>query len=235
MENPRILTIIPARGGSKGVPRKNIRLVAGKPLIAWTIEAAKKTGVISKLVVSTEDKEIANVAKEFGADVVERPIDLASDNAPTDPVMAHALEVCEAEGQEFDYVSLIQCTSPLLSAEVIKEAVKKVTTGGFDTCITVFYPDGYEFKWRKKDGDLFVPEHDVENRPRRQDLDLPYHENGAFYITKADLFKKTKNRLGGSDARVTAVVMSEADSLQIDSEHHLWLADQALRSNKEVI
>lgn len=226
---PEILCIIPARGGSKGVPRKNTRIVGGKPLIARAIEVAISSGVISKLAVSTEDKEIADIAKNFGADVVERPIELASDNALTDPVMVHALETYEAQGYTFDYIALIQCTSPFLSAEVIREAVKKVTIEGYDTCMTAFYPEGYEFKWRSKDGKLFVPDHDVDNRPRRQDMDLPYHENGAFYITKTNLFKKSKNRLGGSSARVTAVVMNEAASLQVDSEYHLWLANEIMK------
>jgi CMP-N-acetylneuraminic acid synthetase len=104
--------------------------------------------------------------------------------------------------------------------------------GSFDSCITIFKPDGYEFKWRKDKDGRFIPEHDPENRPRRQELDLPYHENGAFYITKADLFEKTKNRFGGNVARVAAVEMSEKDSLQIDSQYNFWLAEQIMKSNK---
>src|SRR3989344_7053461 len=209
----KILTIIPARGGSRGVPRKNIRLLNGKPLIAYAIEAAAGSGVIDQLVVSTEDNEIADVARRHGAEVVIRPKELASDTALTEPVMTHALETLENGGYHPDFISLIQCTSPFLTSHVIKEAAGKVAGGGFDSCITVFYPRRHEFKWKKGEGGRFIPEHDPENRPRRQDIILPYHENGAFYITRTDLFKSSKNRFGGSSARVAAVFIDEASSL----------------------
>lgn len=230
---PKILTIIPARGGSKGVPRKNIKLLNGKPLVYYAINAAKEGGVCSKIVVSTEDDEIATVAKSFGAEVVRRPEELAGDNVLTEPVMKHALKAVKDNGFIPDYISLIQCTSPFISSDIIKEAVAKVVGGDFDSCITVFMPDGYEFKWKKDENGLFSPEHDVENRPRRQDLNLPHHENGAFYITSVDLFEKTNSRFGGSGARVTAVEMSEEDSLQIDSPHHFWLAEQMFIYKKQ--
>lgn len=212
------------------MPRKNIRLLNGKPLIAWTIGAALESGVIDKLVVSTEDAEIAEVARKYGAEVVDRPMELAGDTIFTEPVMLHALEAVEAAGFIPDYVSLIQCTSPFLNKEIIREAVGKVLNQDFDSCITCFLPDGYEFKWRKEDiGGRFIPEHDVEHRPRRQDLPKIYHENGAFYITKTEFFKKTKNRFGGSEARATAILMNGAESLQIDNEYDFWLAELLMK------
>ena len=227
----KILCIIPARGGSKGVPRKNIKLLNGKPLIYYAITTALESGLIDKLVVSTEDDEIAEIAISLGADVVKRPTELASDTALTEPVMSHTLETVEAQGYSPDYVSLIQCTSPLLTADVVKDAVEKVIDNNdVDSCITVFMPGGYEFKWKKEDNGLFTPEHDVENRPRRQDLSLPYHENGAFYITKTELFKETKNRFGGNNARIVAVEMSEKDSLQIDTPYHFFLAENIIKN-----
>ncbi len=229
----KILCIIPARGGSKGVPRKNIKLLNGKPLIHYTITAALKSGLIDRLVVSTEDDEIAEIAISLGVEVVKRPTELASDTTLTEPVMFHALKTVETEGYLPDYISLIQCTSPLLTADVVKDAVEKVVDNNdVDSCITVFSPEGYEFKWKKEENDLFTPEHDVENRPRRQDLDLPYHENGAFYITRTELFKKTKNRFGGNEARIAAIEMSEEDSLQIDTPYHFFLAENIMRRNE---
>jgi len=211
------------------VPRKNIRPLNGRPLIAYTTEAAKESGVIDKLVVSTEDAEIAQVARMWGAEVIDRPQELATDEALTEPVMLHALETVEAQGFHPTHIALIQCTSPLLPPEVIRQAVDIVKSGVSDSCITVFYPQGYEFKWTKNPDGTFGPEHDVERRPRRQDLKPPYHENGAFYITSVDLFKKSRNRFGGSLAKVSGIEMSEWDSLQIDSEDHLFLAEQLLK------
>lgn len=230
MEKPKILCVIPARGGSKGVPRKNIRLVNDRPLLAYALDAALRSGVIDRVVVSTEDKEIADVARSLGAEVVDRPVELASDSAKTEPVMEHALRILEKKGYHPDYISLIQCTSPLLPKEVVREAVAKVTEGDkFDTCITVYYPDTYEFEWTKGEDGLIVPKHDPSNRPMRQDMELPYQENGAFYITKTELFKKTKNRFGGREGRVAAVLMNEEDSIQIDNENQLWLVGEILK------
>jgi len=229
MEKPKILCVIPARGGSKGVPRKNIRMINGKPLLSYALSAALESGVIERVVVSTEDKEIAEIARNFGAEVIDRPLALASDSATNESVMNHALEVVEKEGYHPDFIALIQCTSPLLVKETIREAVSKVLDNDkFDTCITVYYPETYEFEWTKGEDGRILPKHDPSNRPMRQDMELPYQENGAFYITKAELFKKTQNRFGGKDARVAAVLMSEEDSIQIDNENQLWLAGEIL-------
>ena len=228
----KILAIIPARGGSKGIPRKNIRIVGGKPLIAWAIEAALGSKVIDKLVVSTDDTEIGEIASQYGAEIINRPTDLAGDEVLTEPVMLHALALVEAQGFTPDFVSLIQCTSPFLSSDIIKKSVDQLVKNQADSCITVFMPDGFEFKWRKSIGNFLSPEHDVEVRPRRQDINLPYHENGAFYITRTKLFKETRNIFGGGSAKIVAVEMSEADSLQIDSEFHLWLANELMKKQK---
>lgn len=236
MNNQKILAIIPARGGSKGVPLKNIQLIGGKPLIYWSIKALVDSGVIDRVVVSTDHESIATHAKDFGAEVVWRPIELSGDTASSESAMRHVVDYMEEKGYFPDYVSLVQCTSPFLDTEIVRTCVGKVCdlNNNYDSCITAFKPDGYEFKWRSEDGSIFVPDHDVEHRPRRQDLDLPYHENGAFYITRTDFFKKTNNRFGGKDARVGAVTMSELDSLQIDSPEHVVIADllMKLRSSK---
>jgi len=234
MSKHRIVTIIPARGGSKGVPRKNIKLLNGKPLIAYTIEASLKSGVIDRVIVSTEDKEIAEVAKQYGAEVIVRPSELAQDHSLTDPVMLHALEELEKSGYYPDLISLIQPTSPLLNAESIKIAVEAVIQRNFDSCFTAFLPGGYEFKWRHVEKGIFErADYPLEKTPRRQDLPKIYHENGAFYITRTDLFKRTVNRLGGSNARISLVEMNLEDSLQIDTVYDFWLIDQILRKREE--
>ena len=234
MLKPKILAIIPARGGSKGIPQKNIRLLNGRPLISYTIEATLNSATIDKLVVSTEDEGIASIAREWGAEIVSRPRELAGDIVLTEPVMNHALEDVEQHGFRPDFVSLVQATSPFLDSTVIRKAVHKVVEDEFDSCISVFLPHGHEFKWRrsKTDQELFEPDHDIQNRPRRQGLSQRYHENGAFYITRTDLFKKTQSRFGGNLARITAVEMREEDSLQIDNEFDFWLAERLMKQRR---
>jgi N-acylneuraminate cytidylyltransferase len=228
----KVLCIIPARGGSKGVPRKNIRDLAGKPLIYWTIKAALESGVIDRLVVSTEDAEIAEVAQLCGAEVINRPLELASDGALTEPVMLHALEEVEKGGYHPDYVSLIQCTSPFLTGDVVRNVVEKLVNNPdlFDSCGTYYKPH-YAFRWKKTDTEHFESEYPVMNRPRRQDLNLeyPYCGAGACYIISAELFKKTQNRYGGDEARIGGIEVSEQDALQIDSEYDLLIANELMK------
>jgi N-acylneuraminate cytidylyltransferase len=229
---PQILSIIPARGGSKGVPRKNIRDLAGKPLIYWTIKAAKDSGVFDRLVVSTEDAEIAAVARSFGAEVVDRPIELALDATKTEPVMLHVLDVLKQQGYEPDYVSLIQCTSPFLTGDVVRNVVVKLIEhpDQYDSCGTYYEPH-YAFRWKKTDDDRFVSEFPIMDRPRRQDLALeyPYCGAGACYIVSTELFRKTGNRYGGNDARIGGVLISEQDALQIDTEYDLLVANELMK------
>lgn len=228
----KILAIIPARGGSKGIPRKNIRELAGKPLIYWTINAALNSGVIDRLVVSTEDEEIAVVAKSLGAEIIKRPQELAEDQAPTEPVMLHALDELEKEGYVPEYVSLIQCTSPFLTAEMVRRVAEMLiqNKGQYDSCGT-FYQPHYNFRYKKTSEGLFVSEFPVLNRPRRQDLvlDFPYCSAGACYITTTELFRKSENRYGGNDARIGGIEISEADALQIDSEYDLFIATERMK------
>ena len=228
--NFKILAIMPARGGSKGVPRKNIKMLGGKPLLAYSVEAVLGSGCIDKLIVATDDSEIKREALKLGAEVVDEPKELACDECKTEPVMLYVVDYLEKRGYHSDFVALVQATSPFLNSEIIKLAVGKVIEGSFDSCFTAYIPEGYEFKWRKgKEGYFVRIDYPLENSPRRQDLPKIYHENGAFYITRSELFKKSKNRLGGSLAKITCVEMSQMDSLQIDSRFDFWLAEQILK------
>lgn len=225
----KVLTIIPVRGGSKGVPGKNIKLLGGKPLLAWTIEAALKSGSIDRLIVLTDDPVIKRVGLEYGAEVLDEPEELAGDNCKTEPAMMYAVEELEKQGYKPDFIALIQATSPLLKPEVIKNAIARVIKDGFDSCFTAFLPSGYEFKWKESEGRFVRADYPLENSPRRQELSKLYHENGAFYVTRAELFKKNKNRLGGSGARTTLIEMTPSDSLQIDGMFDFWLIEEMLK------
>ena len=154
-KNHRILVVIPARGGSKGIPRKNIRLLAGKPLIAYSIQTALKSKYVDDVVVSTEDVEIAEISKNYGSEIVRRPMDLAKDEVPLDPVIFHALNCIESrKGVTYDYVISMQPTSPLLKRETLDKAIVELIDGGYDTLITV--RDETHLYWTRKNG-KFVP------------------------------------------------------------------------------
>lgn len=133
-----ILAIIPARGGSKGIPRKNLAILAGQPLIAYTIRAARNAKLLNRVVVSTEDEEIAGVAKSHGAEVILRPSELALDTTPTEPVLLDVLKTLESkEGYVPDAVVLLQPTSPLRSESHIDEAIKKLYDTEADAVVSV--------------------------------------------------------------------------------------------------
>ncbi len=237
METKKVICIIPARGGSKGVPRKNLRKILGEPLVSYTIKAALNSGVVDRVFVSTEDEEIAKVAKEYGAEVINRPLELAGDKVTLEPVIHDALsQLKEIEGYVPELVSLIQPTSPLLKPETIRESVTAVLRGDFDSCITAFNPETYEWKWLvKKDENTgaynYVPEAPVLSRVVRQDLPKILHENGAFYVTSHDLFMANNHRWGG---KVGVIEMTQEDSIQIDSEFQLWLIEQLLKKRSEL-
>ena len=209
------LAIIPARGGSKGVPGKNLRTLAGKPLIAWSIEQAIAAAAVDAVLVSTDDETIAGVARAHGAEApFLRPADLATDSAPTEPVMAHALDWCARQGRAFETVVLLQPTSPLRLPGTIDAAFRQLADEGADSLVGVV--DSHHFYWRR--GAAAEPLYDYRNRPRRQDIaaaDRRYRETGSIYISRVDAFARSRNRLSGS---IALFVMDELEGWEIDSE-----------------
>jgi len=223
-EKPNIIAIIPARGGSKGILRKNIRLLCGKPLIAYTITAALRSKYIDRVVVSTDDEEIARIAKEYGAEVLSRPVELASDSAPTEPVLEHVFKYLkETEHYEADVIALLQPTSPLRNSQHIDEALETFFTNKYDSLLSVC--PSAAFLWRVDDQRLHPLNYDFKDRPRRQDREPEYRENGAVYIAKDHILMNEHNRLGG---RIGLYVMSEESSWEIDSEFDFWLCEQLI-------
>ena len=222
----RILCVIPARGGSKGVPRKNVRPVAGKPLLAWSVEQALAAQPAMEVVVSTDDAEIAGVALACGATVpFLRPAELALDETPTEPVVRHALEAARASGDAPDVVVLLQATSPVRLPDSLTRALDQFLTTGVDSLVGVV-PQS-PFVWT--DGEEPSASYDVAARPRRQDFapeDLRYRETGSLYITRAWVYDEHDNRIGG---RVGLFVMDEVEGVDIDTEHDLDVADAILR------
>jgi len=191
-----ILAIIPARGGSKGVPGKNIRIIAGKPLIAHTIEHAKEARTVNRTIVTTDDNQIAAVSREYGAQVIMRPAELATDMATSESAIQHVLDcLLDVERYEADLVVFLQCTSPVRSAKDIDMAVEQLIDEGADSLVSVTPWHG--LNWAIKEGKTISINFDYSNRPRRQDLVPEFRENGSIFIFKPKVLKQFKNRLGG--------------------------------------
>lgn len=216
------LAIIPARGGSKGVPGKNLRAVAGKPLIAWSILRAREAEAIDTVLVSTDDPEIAEVSRAFGAEVpFVRPANLATDQAPTEPVMLHALDWYAERGKIFDTIVLLQPTSPLRLPGTIDAAFRQFNDQQADSLLGVV--ENHHFFWRRTEPVEAL--YDFRNRPRRQDIhpdDRLYRETGSIYISRVDMFRRSANRLSGS---IALFVMDEVEGWEIDSEADFSVLD----------
>ena len=218
--------VIPARGGSKGVPGKNIREVAGKPLIVWTIEQALAVTEPLEVVVSTDDDEIASVARAAGASVpFLRPAELAQDTTATEPVVRHALATLDALGTQASAVMLLQATSPVRLPGTLDRALAEFASTGVDSLVGVV-PQAPFLWWA---GDPPRADYAVDARPRRQDLTsetLRYRETGSLYVTRRWVYDDLDNRLGG---RIGLFVMDEVEGTDVDTELDLAVAEQQLR------
>lgn len=214
-----VLAVIPARGGSKGVPGKNLAPVGGVPLVARAVRACTEARRVTGVVVSTDDPAIAEVARAAGAEVVLRPVAIAGDTATSEAAVLHAMDAHEAmSGAPADVVLLVQCTSPFLTGEDVDGVVAAVTEGGADTAHTVAAFHG--FVWRDgEDGDGGAAggatgvNHDKATRPRRQDRPQDLLETGAAYAMRAAGFRAAGHRFFG---RTALVRTDPARVLEID-------------------
>jgi len=224
----RVVGVIPARGGSKSIPRKNLKEVAGKPLIAHTIIAAMKTKLVSRVIVSTDDEEIARVSRDFGVDVpILRPRELAKDDSPTILSVQHMVRHLEEHGESYDVVVTLQPTSPLRSSEDIDGAIKMLGETKADSVISVTEVKQNPWLMFKVEDGRLKPFFGEEKRIRRQDLPRVYALNGAIYATRRKPLMEG-NSLYGSDPR--AYIMPEERSIDIDSLLDLKIVDFLIRS-----
>lgn len=221
-----VLTIIPARGGSKGIPRKNIRLVADKPLLAHSIEHARMTHAVTRTVVSTDDAEIAEVAQSYGAEVVVRPMELSGDTASSESALVHVLETLHNdEGYTPDLVVFLQATSPVRKPTDIAHALDTLLEQQADSLVSVIAH--HRFVWRKDtDGAGLPMNYDPRHRPRRQDLIPEYAENGSIYVFKPSVLQHYHSRLGG---KIALYEMDYWAGFDIDTEEDLALCDWIIR------
>ncbi len=229
----RVLGIIPARGGSKGVPRKNIKMLAGKPLLAYTAEAALAAKRLTKVILSTDDSEIASVGREVGLEVpFIRPEELAADDTPTFPVVVHALDEMKKLGEEFDAVCLLQPTSPLRSAADIDACIELLETSGADSVISVLpVPAEYNPHWvylEGPNGELKLATGENQPIARRQDLPKAFHRDGSVYVVlTAKLYEH-----GSLYGQKVAAFKSEIErSVNIDSTRD-WVAAERLLADR---
>lgn len=229
----KILAIIPARAGSKGVPGKNKKLLNGKPLIQYSIETALAAKGVSKLLISSDDEEIIELGKKLGAEApFKRPAELSLDKTPTLPVVQHALNWLADNGEMFDAVCLLQPTSPFRSTELIENAINNFLESGADSLISVL-PVPHEFNphWvfePDKDGLLHIATGDTVIIPRRQELPRAFFRDGAIYITKASVILNQNSLYGG---RITYIENEIEQHVNIDTPKDWELAEAKAKQN----
>ncbi|MDO8594518.1 MAG: acylneuraminate cytidylyltransferase family protein [bacterium] len=234
-----IYAIIPARGGSKGLPGKNIRLLNGKPLIAWTIEAAKNVPEINRVIVSTDDEEIADISKKAGAEVFMRPKELAEDLTLDLPVFLHHLNALKEKGELPDVVVDLRATAPLRKAHRIKEGIELLTRlgkGKADSVRAVSKAAKHPYKMWKQEGDFIVPflpesmtgMREPYNAPR-QNLPPVFQNNGCMNAFWPETVLEKKSMTG---ERIVGFVMEEWESVNIDTEIDFLIAEEMIKRHQ---
>lgn len=213
----RIISVIPARGGSRGIPNKNIRDLAGKPLIVWTIHQSMRSKYVDETIVSTDDSKIKKIAVSAGASVIDRPREISGDTATTESALLHASE----QLGDYDYMLLMQCTSPLRYSHQIDEAIEQLFKEKADSLLSGYIND--RFLW--KEGKSL--NYDYRNRPRRQDKEWEFAENGSFYLFNKEILLIDKNRLGG---KISQYIMPKWMSFEIDEPFDFELVEYLMKN-----
>jgi|TARA_Y100000310_G_scaffold344034_1_gene454673 N-acylneuraminate cytidylyltransferase/CMP-N,N'-diacetyllegionaminic acid synthase len=238
MKKQKILAVITARGGSKEIPRKNIKKLGGRPLISYTIESAKKSDLITNLIVSTDDKEIADVSKKYGADVpFMRPKELSQDNTPHLPVIQHAVSFMEDKlGITFDYVVILQPTSPFRTEEDIDGTIQKLIDTNADSAVSICQWKGtHPISAKKLEGDKVLPYFVEETTTRRQDLQKVYQRSSAVYVIKHDKIMEKNQKVGENIVRgnIVGYTVPKERSIDIDGPLDFIKAEYMLRELKK--
>jgi N-acylneuraminate cytidylyltransferase len=220
------VAIIPARGGSKGIPRKNLVNVCGKPLIAWSILQAKNARHIDSVWVTSDDDEILAVAESFGARPIRRPAEISGDQATSESAWLHALGAIEAQGVSIGLVVAMQATSPIRDSTDLDGGLLMLREQGFDSLLSVAEVEDF-FTWRiAEDGGAESINYDYHNRKRRQQIEKRYLENGSFYVFRPEQLRRDSNRLGG---RIGLFVMERHKMFQIDNPQDIELCAAVMR------
>lgn len=231
MKYKNTVALITARGGSKGLPRKNILPVNDVPLIAYTIDAAKNSNFDLPVFVSTDDEEIKEISKKFGAEIIHRPSHLADDNSSSMEAVSHAIDWFKRKEISCDHIVLLQPTSPLRNENHINEALEQYFEKNALFVLSVFEPQHTPVKAYIQNFDGSIRGLYSEEAPysRRQDLPRSFQPNGAIYAFSADEFEKNRHF---PRKMVFPYVMSEYDSVDIDTSEDLKLVEQRLKELK---
>ena len=218
-----IVALVPLRGGSKSIPKKNIKLLAGKPMSAWSLAAASNAALINSVYVSTESEEISNIVDglNLGVKLISRPAELSTDEASTESVILHFMTLIE-----FDLLITIQATSPLLQSSDLDQAICQFNLEQLDSMLSAVRSK--RFFWSDNASPI---NYKPTDRPRRQEFKGTLMENGAFYITKRQILDKYKCRLGG---RIGIYEMDEASAIEIDEPEDWDRVERVLIRNHQL-
>lgn len=220
------VAIIPARGGSKGIPRKNIADLCGKPLIAWSILQARAARGVDSVWVTSDSTEILDVAVSHGANPIRRPAEISGDEASSESAWLHALDTIETGGTRVDLAIGMQATSPIREPSDLDKALAQFERERLDSLLTCCEVEDF-FIWRYgPDGQPVGVNHDYKNRARRQNIEKRYLENGSFYLFKPDLLRAHGNRLAG---KIGIYVMEKHKMFQIDNPQDIVLCRAIMR------
>lgn len=210
---PNTVAIILARGGSKGIPRKNIMNFCGKPLIAWSIECAKNANSVSSVWVSSDSEEILEIAKKYDANIIKRPKSLATDKATSISAYLHAIKEIQSKTKSIDAVIAVQITSPVRESKDIEAGIRKFHNYGYDSMFSAARIGDFYIWKMSKQKKLSSVNYNYKKRPRRQDFGEQFVENGSFYIFKPQIIQKYNNQLGG---KIGVTLMEFWKSFEID-------------------
>lgn len=226
----RVIAIIPARGGSKGIPRKNLRPLLGRPLIAYAIEAAQLSEYVDRVIVSTDDLEIANVSASFGAETIERPAAISGDLSSSESALLHALDHLDTvESYRPDLLVFLQCTSPLTKPEDIDATIDRLRAEDADSALAVV--PVHCFLWHvNAQGEAVGINHDKRERLLRQQRDPEYVETGAIYVLRVKEFLKARHRFFG---KTVLSILPEERNLDIDTILDFERAASVIRARQE--
>ena len=221
------VVVILARGGSKGIPKKNLKKFCGKPLVCWSIEQAKKSKNVSSIWLSSDDKNILKLGMKYGINTINRPKKLSKDFTTSEDGYLHAISEIEKDGTKVHLVIGLQVTSPIRESSDIDNAIKKFHRFNYDSMISAS-PIGDFFIWNKnKKGVWNSVNYDYKKRPRRQEFEKQYEENGSFYMFKPEILRKYKNRLGG---KIGIAEMEYWKHFEIDNLEDMFLCEVIMKN-----